>query len=132
MKKAVEIKFHQVEGRPSECVEKVFKGEKVWSEVDAHIARCRSRMPNGMLGYFKCDFTVTYEDGETYTGRYDMVKNEYLSLAEHMRTHCRFYAGVAHPVHFTQKEYAAFVARQEPARIDEYKKFLNTYEIGGA
>lgn len=73
--------------------------------------------------YDKCDFSVEYEDGENYTGRYDLVhwSKERADLAKHMLDHLTFYSGERCPMWLAKEsngveKYRKIVAEQPRRR----------------
>jgi len=86
-------------------------------------------------GYNKVDFKVTWKDGETYEGRYDLVREDMLkaSLSTHIREFCSFHGGLWCPSHLKRAEYDKYIERQEitpgmPKKA-EFLKFLEEYAI---
>jgi hypothetical protein len=86
-------------------------------------------------GYDKVDFKVTWEDGETYEGRYDLVRDDTskASLATHMREFCSFHGGLWCPSHMERQVYDEFIERQEhdphmPKRM-EFVRLLEKYAL---
>lgn len=86
-------------------------------------------------GYDKVDFKVTWEDGETYEGRYDLVREDTskASLEKHMREFCSFHGGLWCPPHMKRQAYDEFIERQErdpdmPKRM-EFLRFLEKYNL---
>jgi len=65
------------------------EGGNVWEQADRLLFDWSQTAPRGG-GYDKVDFTVNYEDGETYSGRYDLVhwSEEYPSLAKEVLSKC--------------------------------------------
>jgi hypothetical protein len=47
-----------------------------WAEANAILRSWARTAPGPGQGYHKCDFTVTWADGETYNGRYDLEGRE--------------------------------------------------------
>lgn len=97
------------------------------------------------MGYDKTDFTVTWEDGETYEGRLDLKptscgeRESDTDIAQHIRRHCIFYGGLAMtPEHrnawhwMTEDKYAAIVMSSKPEERQTYLRFLQDYQIGQA
>ena len=78
------------------------------------------------LGYHKTDFVLTYEDGETYKGRYDIKRNDYISLEEHVQSFCECYGGVKKPKHFDDGQWALWL---KDGVHSEYAEFLKKYEL---
>ena len=70
--------------------------EDVWKEVNNTLLDWSETVAGG---YDKVDFTVVYEDGETYAGRYDLehYSKEMPSLANHMRSLVGCWAGIIQP-----------------------------------
>lgn len=132
MIKAKHILVHRVEGYAHECVPVTTTGSRPWDEANAHLLRMSATAPKDGT-YDKTDFTVTYEDGETHEGRYDLKPHsvEVPDLAKHVRDFLQFYAGLRKPAHMTQERYDAFLAQPSTRKHhEECKAFLETYEIG--
>ena len=121
-----EITIIRAEGLSSECGKK--HTAKSYAEAEAILTRMAHSAPKSG-GYDKTDFTVTFEDGETYDGRYDLKYTRDESLAEHMKSFLMWYAGETKNPHCGQIQYDAFMARQSSEEIAEAKLFLATYEI---
>lgn len=84
------------------------------------------------LGYDKCDFTITYEDGETYKGRYDLKHwaTEYPNLGKHVREFLTFHAGKRKPAWMTEEQYESFLQQPHVQRVKlESERFLESYQI---
>lgn len=136
MKKAVSIKLHRAEGMIHEIETVELKGDGCWKAAWSILFRWSGTAPrNG--GYDKCDFTVTYEDGETYNGRYDLVHflKEGPNLERHIRDHVECYSGRKVPVHYAGEKRADW--DRYFASVDEETKksaadFLDNYEIGAS
>lgn len=87
-------------------------------------------------GYDKVDFTVTWADGNTYKGRYDLhypgrpndEGRTYPDLAKHIRDFVTFSTGMAKPHWMSEKDYRAVLAR-DPTWAQEAVRFLQTYRI---
>lgn len=121
-----EICISRGEGPSSECGKKHVVSN--YEEAEKVLSRMAHTAPkNG--GYDKTDFTVTFADNETYTGRYDLKYDREESLAEHMRGFLEWYAGEAKNPHCGEKKYQEFMSRISPEEIAEVKQFLATYEI---
>ena len=68
---AMAIIFERAEGLVSECRREEFTS---FAEVDAHIRKQAQTAP-ATGGYDKCDFTVIFQGGEEYSGRFDMQRD---------------------------------------------------------
>jgi len=82
-------------------------------------------------GYYKMDVVVTWEDGETYTARYDLERPEkYASLQKHIRNHCRFHGGIWKPAHLTMSQYNHYLHEYATAcNPVEYLAYLEKYDL---
>lgn len=86
-------------------------------------------------GYDKVDFKVTWDDGETYEGRYDLVREDTTKadLARHMKEFCSFHGGLWCPPHMKKEVYKEFIERQEkdpegPKRM-EFVRLMEKYAL---
>src|SRR5215467_12129576 len=73
-------------------------------------------------GYDKCDFTIVFEDGTDYNGRYDLVhyRREHPDLARHVRSFVRYLAGEL-PAWCVTEEDKAKVRRHQASLGEESK-----------
>lgn len=78
------IELERCEGDWETELVKASHTKDAWAEADATLARWARTAPVGG-GYHKCAFVVTWEDGQTYSGRYDLKGGTAPSLAKHMR-----------------------------------------------
>lgn len=127
MIKVKSIRLVRAEGPAEECD----KPQTVSSWLEANrVLRQWSETAPREGGYDKCDFTITYEDGETYEGRYDLKhwSCEPPDLAEHVRGFVTFHAGRRKPAWMTDEEYES---RLPSIKKPEFEHFLEHYEIGG-
>jgi hypothetical protein len=91
--------------------------------------------PHG--GYDKTAFRVTWEDGETYEGRYDLHHaechqenpNGQIDLGDHMRAFLEFYAGVRKPAHMRHEDYEDCLSRAGLEFSRQCREALERYEI---
>lgn len=102
--------------------------------ADAVLRKWAETAPKGG-GYDKVDFKITWEDGETYKGRYDLVREDETKadLARHMKEFCSFHGGLWCPPHMKNEVYEEFIERQEndphaPKRM-EFVRFMEKYAI---
>jgi len=120
----------EVTGIPEVCTRETMFG--IWDCADSILMKWSHTAPKEG-GYDKCDFKITFEDGETYSGRYDLKHNsiEYPNLAKHVWGFTTFHAGVGKPGHLTQEDYNKYLTISVwSGTIPEFKKFIQTYEIG--
>lgn len=135
--KATEIEIARVEGMCDECVTVIIRDSNgdcdLWAASD-RILKAWAMSAPATGGYDKCDFTVRFADGETYSGRFDLQHKHMTErdlLAGHILGLADFYLGNACPGHMQQNDYAAFVANQ-PEIAESYKAFTSAYAVGVA
>jgi hypothetical protein len=132
------IEIERAEGLITECVRVTVAN---FAQAESTLGRWSQTAPNNG-GYHKCDFKVTFVDGETYEGRYDLSRNradqDAPTLKEHILRHVRFYAGAyrealpSYLSHMTLTNYHRMIGRLTTDQQAEYAKFLETYEIENA
>jgi hypothetical protein len=99
-------------------------GNQVFSGfAAANEALSRARLKAPTLGYNKTDFTLEYEDGETYSGRYDVGRDNFDTLQMHVRQFCECYGRIKKPANLTEEQWKSV------ATYPEYAEFLNKYEL---
>lgn len=85
-----------------------------YSWQDAEDALASVNPPD--LGYYKTDFVITYKDGETYQGRFDIgadaptLREHILNLISHIKTN----------------KYG----RYKPETVKDFSEFEKKYQIG--
>lgn len=80
-----------------------------------------------MLGYFKTDFTLTFADSNTYSGRYDIGSDD-KDLSSHVINFAEVYGGIRKPAHFQDIDWEQFKKQYEKYAPD-YKEFLEKYKL---
>lgn len=105
----------------------------VWQQSDIRLKQAALH-EDGRLGYAKIDFTVNYDDGEEYKGRYDLRYGDHAFtglLARHMTTFQEWHAGRCADPAIGLAEYRKLLAREfYAAAVTEASRFLDEYEIG--
>lgn len=100
-----------------------------WAAADAKLREWANDAPK-KGGYDKCDFTLTFDDGLTYQGQYDVVHTsvEYPSISSHVRAVLEFYGGVAKYNDITDAEWMRILSKRgdEPSKL---RSFLTNHEI---
>ena len=120
---------HEEVGKPEVCTREAYFG--IWDCADRILIRWSHTAPKAG-GYDKCDFTVTWEDGETYNGRYDLKHHavEFPNLAKHVYDFAMFHAGLWSSW-MTEEQYRDFLNRPDLMEaIPKFQHFLQTYELG--
>lgn len=99
-----------------------------FEDADSVLRRWAETAPEGG-SYDKCDFKITYEDGEIYEGRYDLKRLDYEwpSLRKHVSEFLRFISGTDKPAHLTDEQYQRVVKEYDATRYAE--QFLQTREV---
>lgn len=128
--KVKEVWIQRAEGLPEECVERTFPSIAL---ADEELRRWAKTAPEDGT-YDKCDFKITFEDGDTYSGRYDLKRHDAGHtdlIGRHVRQFAKFYAGLWRPDHMTPKQYEHHLALAERRGIDRkgYVEFLEKYEV---
>lgn len=83
------IELERCEGDWRTELVKATHTKDAWTQADATLTRWAVTAPVGG-GYHKCAFVVTFEDGQKYSGRYDLKGGESPSLAKHVRSFLSF------------------------------------------
>jgi len=86
------------------------------------------------IGYDKVDFKVEWADGNSYTGLYDLVREDAsrASLDGHIREVASFYAGLRRPHDLDQDKYEFMVKSMEQTsgmQRSEWGRLLENYEL---
>ena len=89
--KATRITLDRAEGPVALCVKRELTGQHVFAQADRVLAQWWKTAPH--LGYHKVDFTIHYEDGEVYQGRYDLGE-DHLALGRHIHDFCLVMSGM--------------------------------------
>lgn len=92
-----------------------FEGHEFTSFADAqhHLVSISQGAPEpDEGGYDKVEFLVEWEDGETYAGRYDLVRGAGDQLCDQVINTCTFYLGLRKPAHMSAKDYIRFLGRE--------------------
>lgn len=124
-----EIKITRVEGYEHECVTRTVK---TYDEANVMLRAWSNTAPKGGC-YDKCDFLVTFEDGQTYSGRYDLRhwSDERPDLAGHMRGFVSYLAGNP-PAWMDEAQRRRFFEdrTQNAKETAEAQEWLKTYDVG--
>ncbi len=131
----MQIKVRQITTGFSELPEAENKVFYSWKEANDFFRRVNDKVielkkRGKMLGYYKTDFKILFDDGEEYAGRYDIGADE-PNLSSHVQRFCLIYSGQLRPSHFTDEIWAQF--KQDsctPEVVMQATKFLNKYDLG--
>lgn len=120
------IELERLEGLTAECLTVTVPN---FSRANATLREWSRTAPKGpRSGYHKCAFVVTFADGETYSGRFDLT-DEPERLEAHILAHLVAFSGIA-PAHRTQEQWDRFLDWCVPvAKRAEAARFLATYEL---
>lgn len=128
MVKVASVWIRRAEGTIRECAE---GGQffATFKDANHELARWAQTAPEPRA-YDKCDFVVTFEDGEQYEGRFDLNRDHRfgVSLEKHMIDYLTFYAGARQPNNYSKESYERFILAQGDKR-DACVRFLGTYEL---
>lgn len=123
------IIIERAEGLISECDKPITI--KTWLAANEALSSMAITAPkNG--AYDKCDFIVVFQDGKTYSGRYDLhyepEKNE--TLSQHCLDFLRFYSGAWCPSHLTQEQYSDILLEAAKHGTDIMsKEYIDNYSF---
>jgi hypothetical protein len=82
-------------------------------------------------GYDKCDFTVTFADGEKYEGRAD-IQRQHLGgyhLGDHMKQFLGYLAGTYRPAHVVKDSDWKEICDRNAERAPDAVAFLAKYDL---
>jgi hypothetical protein len=124
---AVKIELHRMEGIEAKAL---VEAPNVWLKANQTLARWAETAPPGGA-YDKTAFTITFADGEKYSGRYDLSDSNMMgaNLGEHVRKYTSTVAGRYNPGNTTQAEYKAWL-KALGVNQQAYAKFIDTYQLG--
>lgn len=132
---ATSILLNRAEGLFAECgpvTLETWHEVSPWVRANAMLLAWSHTAPKGG-GYNKVDFTITYADGSTYGGCYDLhhASHGAADLAAHVLREVRFYTGDHCPAHMDAARYDAFIASvTTPAKRQARREFLASHAIG--
>jgi hypothetical protein len=127
---AIKITIERVEGMAHECVAKT---AHTWAAANQILREWSTTAPkNG--GYDKCDFTIIFENGQQYTGRYDLMHWERAepSLEGHVAAFIGYCAGIRRPAWMNDDQWRqACRDNDKDGTTEAYLNFAQKYEIPG-
>lgn len=129
MIKATTIEIQRAEGRNDQDFGRY--SYTTWDDANFALKEI-ARTVDGYID--KVDFTVEFEDGYRYDGRYE-AKNSggFESLETHIRTHLATHIGLSKPEGMSEEDYQRLVdtyAQACPEVIAEMQRIATTYRIG--
>jgi hypothetical protein len=107
------------------------------SEANSLLRQFSCEAPGPRGGYDKTAFRVTWADGETYEGRYDLHHircrqenpNGRIDIGDHIRGFLTFYAGLRRPSHMDDATYRRVLGYNKPEHQQQCREVLESYEI---
>ena len=126
------ITITRAEGRTEECGKPITVS--TWREANDVLSLWGITAPTEG-GYDKCDFKVTWANGETHVGRYDLTGDETPNLAAHVRNFYGFMTlRLIPPRYNTPDQIARFRRYVTEAHTAEERdgmaERLDTYDLG--
>jgi hypothetical protein len=84
-------------------------------------------------GYNKCDFVITWPQGGTYEGRYDLKHHTCVAPSRrgHVQDVAECYSGQKRPAHMTQAQYEDWIKKHMGEESAAYAEVLRTLEALG-
>lgn len=129
-----EVRMERAEGPVDECVEVVLEGPDALDKAQEVFRKWSKSAPEPGGGYDKCDFVVTFEDGETYSGRYDLQNTGLNDSGEtvrgQMKSFIGFLAGTVRPGWVSDDQWFMICAEKEGnGQAAGAREFLAKYEF---
>jgi hypothetical protein len=127
MFKAVSIVLNRAEGPSDLCNKPV-----ILNSFDQATQRLRAWSYTAPIngGYDKIDFTITFDNGEVYRGRYDLEnKAGIMPLDQHCLQYLTFASGRKKPLKFTDDQWETILKR-DPERQTLSEAWLTHYHFG--
>jgi hypothetical protein len=96
-----------------------------FAEADQIIRKIAYHAPdNG--AYDKTAFKLVFEDGQTYSGRYDVQYKDRIngSLSKHVKDFVRFSAGLEKPSHMSQRDWENLIRDSKADWLEFYNNYL--------
>lgn len=130
---AVSILLNRAEGLTVECGEILLAARhevSPWQRAAALVTAWQAaKQLRGDKHADKVDYTITYANGDTATGTYEMDLTN--TLVDHILREHRFWTGDHCPAHLTAEKYAHLIATMvTPAKQQAHRDFLTGHEIG--
>lgn len=121
------IKVEKIVFEWSESAE-VEDGHTVYSFAEANevIRKIAKKAPdNG--AYDKTKFIITFADGQTYEGRYDVTNQDMFNgdLSKHVIDFAKYSAGIEKPSHMSQSSWESMISDTK----DSWIHFYNSYQL---
>lgn len=128
---ALSIRLERWEGLVDECGQPETVGS--FAEADAVLLRWSETAPEHG-GYNKCGFVITWPDGDTYTGRFDLVhhRRERPSLRDHISGQAEFWLGTGCPMHMGEEEYRQAIERATDETRAQWSAVLDLLRLHAA
>lgn len=120
---ATEIMIHRSEGPSAQCVTVRFAGPGCWAAAERHLAVQSATAPDGGA-CDKCDVSIMFADGFLYSGRYELHRDRFTSLAAQIGQAWSFYACRG----LTARQAAAYAHLKLDRAI--WERRIETYAIG--
>lgn len=110
-----QIKVTRAEGPAIECG--ISHNFSSFEAAQAHLAKASLSAPSEEDGgYDKVDFVVRWENGQSYSGRYDLTRGAHSLLSKQIASTCAFYLGSWKPNSMDNSAYARFLTSERAQR----------------
>jgi hypothetical protein len=81
----------------------------MWEDLDAQLVQIRQEIEAGAGYCNKTGFEIIFADGQTYTGRYDVIRREIPNLRQHVRDFVGGTTGLALPAHMDVEAHERYI-----------------------
>lgn len=111
------VRINRAEGYAPDCGPRTFT---TITQAEGFL-RVAARTAPATGGYDKCDFKITFSDGNTYEGRIDLqrVHTAGYSIGQHVIGFLEFISGMRRPAHLSEDRYRAYLAEPHVAKERE-------------
>ena len=130
--KVKSVYLNRAEGPCASCGPCTFEGPDAMRDAQRQMYSWGITAPDPGNGYDKCDFIVTFEDDDTYQGRYDLqstgLNDSGETIGQQMVNFVSFLAGLMRPAWMNDKEWARS-REMHKAEESECLEWLEMYEV---
>jgi len=112
---------------------KSFSGENCWADAQSYLNSLVAAIPEDLLGYYKTDFSIQWEDDKEYEGRLDLKhpnsSNSDHHLPFHVRQFCLTHSGRHCPYWMSADQYQQVLRYVSAEQRDYFADLLDNYDL---
>jgi hypothetical protein len=118
---------------PNHKQPKIFSGANVWTDTQRYLSNLAAVIPDDLLGYYKTDFVIEWQDGTSYAGRLDLKPANHSAADHYLRPHilrfAQVYSGRQKPSHLTDEQYRYLLGTLSSEDLAYYGNLLDRYAL---